>query len=140
MITKQRLRHLLTLVKQAYFRRAAGVLNISPPAHTKSIEVLESELVVTLLEFRWVASRLPARVAANLPRSIRRAGKIDVLTGDFVLAIEMDVPMPRGLHAGSSGRRGGYRGAGRSARAATATCFRLGRLAPIALGIEISAR
>lgn len=82
MITQRRLRHLLTLVKQAYFGRAAGVLNISQPAHTKSIEVLESELVVTLLEFRWVALRLPARVAANLPRSIRRAGKIDVVTGD----------------------------------------------------------
>ncbi len=46
-----------------------------------------------LLEFPWVASRLPKRVAANLPRSIGRAGNIDGLTGDFVPAIEMDVPM-----------------------------------------------
>jgi DNA-binding transcriptional LysR family regulator len=47
----------------------------------------------SLLEFPWVASRLPQRIAANLPRSIGRAGTVDALTGDFVPAIELDVPM-----------------------------------------------
>lgn len=45
-----------------------------------------------LLEFPWVASRLPSRIAANLPQSVCRAGRIDALNGDFVPAIEIDVP------------------------------------------------
>ncbi len=45
-----------------------------------------------LLEFPWVASRLPSRIAANLPQSVCRAGWIDMLNGDFVPAIEIDVP------------------------------------------------
>jgi DNA-binding transcriptional LysR family regulator len=44
-----------------------------------------------LLEFPWVASRLPSRIAANLPPACR-AGRIDALNGDFVPAIEIDVP------------------------------------------------
>lgn len=46
-----------------------------------------------LLEFPWIASQLPARIAAGLPRSSGRAGKIDALTGDFMPAIKIDVPM-----------------------------------------------
>ena len=46
-----------------------------------------------LLEFPWIASQLPARIAAGLPRSSGRAGKIDALTGDFMPAITIDVPM-----------------------------------------------
>lgn len=45
-----------------------------------------------LLEFPWVASRLPSRIAANLPQSVCGAGWIDMLNGDFVPAIEIDVP------------------------------------------------
>lgn len=46
-----------------------------------------------LLEFPWMASRLPARIAAGLPRTVGRAGKIDALSGDFIPAITIDVPM-----------------------------------------------
>lgn len=45
-----------------------------------------------LLEFPWVASRLPSRVAAKLPQAPCNAGRIDPLNGDFVPAIEIDVP------------------------------------------------
>ena len=46
-----------------------------------------------LLEFPWVASRLPSRIAVNLPQPFGRAGRIDPLNGDFVPAIEIDVPL-----------------------------------------------
>ncbi len=46
-----------------------------------------------LLEFPWMASRIPARIAAGLPRSSGRAGRIDALTGDFIPAVVIDVPM-----------------------------------------------
>lgn len=46
-----------------------------------------------LLEFPWMASRLPARIAAGLPRTVGRAGRIDALSGDFIPAITIDVPM-----------------------------------------------
>lgn len=46
-----------------------------------------------LLEFPWMASRIPARVAAGLPRAVGRAGKIDAYSGDFIPAIAIDVPM-----------------------------------------------
>ena len=46
-----------------------------------------------LLEFPWVASRLPSRITANLPDSLGAAGTIDLASGDFVPAIEIDVPM-----------------------------------------------
>ena len=46
-----------------------------------------------LLEFPWVASRIPSRIAVNLPQSLGRAGRIDTLNGDFVPAIEIDVPL-----------------------------------------------
>lgn len=50
MITQRRLQHLLTLVEYAHFGRAAAALNISQPALTKSIQGLETELGVTLLD------------------------------------------------------------------------------------------
>jgi len=46
-----------------------------------------------LLEFPWMASRIPARIAAGLPRAVGRAGNIDALSGDFIPAIMIDVPM-----------------------------------------------
>ena len=45
-----------------------------------------------LLEFPWIASRLPSRIAARLPQAPCKAGRIDPLNGDFVPAIEIDVP------------------------------------------------
>ena len=55
-----------------------------------------------LLEFPWVASRLPPRVAANLPKVACKAGRIDPFNGDFVPAIEIDVPFAlAGLIAGN---------------------------------------
>ena len=45
-----------------------------------------------LFEFPWVASRIPSRIAATLPQSVGNAGRIDAFSGDFVPAIEIDVP------------------------------------------------
>ena len=45
-----------------------------------------------LLEFPWIAPRLPPRVAAKLPQADCKAGRIDPANGDFVPAIEIDVP------------------------------------------------
>lgn len=66
--------------------------------------ILESPQVSLpqLLEFPWVTTRLPLRVAGNLPPSLGAAGKIDALNGDFVPAIEIDVPIQlAGFLAGS---------------------------------------
>ena len=49
-----------------------------------------------LVEFPWVASRLPPRIAENLPQAACKAGRIDPFTGDFVPAIEIDVPYALG--------------------------------------------
>ena len=46
-----------------------------------------------LLDFPWMASQLPARIAAGLPHSLGRAGRIDACSGDFIPAITIDVPM-----------------------------------------------
>ncbi len=50
MITQRRLLHLLTLVEYGHFGRAADALNISQPALSKSIQALEAELEVTLVD------------------------------------------------------------------------------------------
>jgi DNA-binding transcriptional LysR family regulator len=46
-----------------------------------------------LLEFPWATTRIPPRLAAAFPRPIGSAGHIDAFNGDFVPAIEVDVPM-----------------------------------------------
>jgi DNA-binding transcriptional LysR family regulator len=46
-----------------------------------------------LLKYPWATTRIPPRVAAAFPESLGRAGWIDPATGDFVPAIELDVPM-----------------------------------------------
>lgn len=46
-----------------------------------------------LLAYPWASTRLPPRVAARLPRSAVRAGRVDEVSGDFVPAIELDAPM-----------------------------------------------
>ena len=46
------------------------------------------------LDYPWVASRLPQRLASHLlPATPGCAGAYDAVTGDFVPAIEIDVPM-----------------------------------------------
>lgn len=45
------------------------------------------------LAFPWITTRLPPRIAAHIPHPIGLAGKIDPANGDFVPAIEVDVPM-----------------------------------------------
>lgn len=50
MITPRRLQHLTTLIEHGHFGRAANVLNISQPALTKSIQALETELGVALVD------------------------------------------------------------------------------------------
>ena len=49
--------------------------------------------LLPLLDFPWVATRLPARIARGLPASLGASGMIDPINGDFVPAIEIDVPM-----------------------------------------------
>jgi DNA-binding transcriptional LysR family regulator len=46
-----------------------------------------------LLEYPWVSSRLPPRVASGFPQKLGAAGSIDPINGDFVPAIEVDVPL-----------------------------------------------
>jgi DNA-binding transcriptional LysR family regulator len=46
-----------------------------------------------LLQFPWASTRVPPRVAAAFPRPPGAAGHIDPFNGDFVPAIELDVPM-----------------------------------------------
>lgn len=49
---------------------------------------------VQTLDYPWVASRIPLRLAAHfLPSKLGCAGTYDATTGDFVPAIEIDVPM-----------------------------------------------
>lgn len=55
-----------------------------------------------LFEFPWVATRIPARLVSGLPRSLGAAGTIDPQNGDFVPAIEIDVPMQLGEFLASS--------------------------------------
>jgi DNA-binding transcriptional LysR family regulator len=45
------------------------------------------------LAYPWATVRIPPRLLGNLPRPIGAAGQIDPLTGDFVPAVEIDVPM-----------------------------------------------
>jgi DNA-binding transcriptional LysR family regulator len=50
LITQRRLQHLLALAEHGHFGRAAQALDISQPALTKSIQALEVELGVTLID------------------------------------------------------------------------------------------
>jgi len=55
-----------------------------------------------LLQFPWATNRIPPRIAAALPRPPGAAGQIDPFNGDFVPAIELDVPMQLATLLGSS--------------------------------------
>lgn len=46
-----------------------------------------------LLQFPWVNTRVPPRMAAAFSRSAGRAGRFDEQTRDFIPAVEIDVPM-----------------------------------------------
>lgn len=53
-----------------------------------------SPTLAQILDYPWVASRIPLRLATHLlPATLGCAGAYDPLTGDFVPAIEIDVPM-----------------------------------------------
>lgn len=53
-----------------------------------------SPTLAQTLDYPWVASRIPLRLATHLlPATLGCAGAYDSLTGDFVPAIEIDVPM-----------------------------------------------
>ena len=45
------------------------------------------------LAYPWATVRLPPRLVAGLPRPVGAAGRIDPLSGDFVPAVEVEVPM-----------------------------------------------
>jgi len=60
LISQRRLRHLLLLVEYGHFGRAAAALNISQPAPTNSIQALEAELDVVLLDRKPGALALTA--------------------------------------------------------------------------------
>lgn len=49
--------------------------------------------LASLLNFPWAHTRIPPRLAAAFPREPVRAGRIDEFNGDFVPAVETDVPM-----------------------------------------------
>lgn len=49
-----------------------------------------------LAQYPWAISRAPPRLAAALARPPGRAGRIDELTGEFVPAIDLGVPMQLG--------------------------------------------
>ena len=46
-----------------------------------------------LLKFPWVTTRIPARIAREMPSDLGAAGTIDPANGDFVPTVEVDVPM-----------------------------------------------
>lgn len=46
-----------------------------------------------LFSYPWAATRMPARIAEKFPTSPLNAGAFDLVTGDFVPAVELDVPM-----------------------------------------------
>ena len=46
-----------------------------------------------LLRYPWATNRVPQRLAAAFPQPLGAAGHIDPFNGDFVPAIELDVPM-----------------------------------------------
>lgn len=46
-----------------------------------------------LLAYPWIATRFPREVASQLPSRLGAAGHIDEASGDFVPALQIDVPM-----------------------------------------------
>ncbi len=50
-----------------------------------------------LAAYPWVGTRLPKRVSNHFPSGPYSAGHIDTITGDFVPAIELNIPMNLGL-------------------------------------------
>ena len=43
--------------------------------------------------YPWVGTRLPSRIAAKMPPGASPAGQVDPITGDFVPAVEIDLPI-----------------------------------------------
>ena len=93
MITQRRLQHLLALVEHAHFGRAASALDISQPALTKSIQALESELGVTLIDRKHGAVGPTVFGELVIQRSKRMLTEEDELRRELALLA--------GLEAGS---------------------------------------
>lgn len=85
MITQRRLQHLRILVEHAHFGRAAKALDISQPALTKSIQALEAELGVTLIDRKYGALELTVFGELVLQRSKSILAADDELRRDIAL-------------------------------------------------------
>lgn len=91
MITPRRLRHLLVLVECAHFGRAATALHISQPALSKSIQALEAELGVTLLDRRRGGVVLTAFGELVAQRGKALLSAEDDLRREIALLADLDV-------------------------------------------------
>lgn len=91
MITNRRLRHLLALVEHGHFGRAADALNISQPALSKSIQGLEAELGVTLLDRKRGGVALTAFGDLVLRRSQAMVHAEDDLRREIALLADLEV-------------------------------------------------
>ena len=85
MITQRRLLHLLTLVEYGHFGRAAEALNISQPALSKSIQALEAELDVPLVDRKsgGVSLTVFGQVVAERSKSRYSSGRAAAAYNSF---------------------------------------------------------
>ena len=90
MITQRRLQHLLALVEHAHFGRAASALDVSQPALTKSIQALESELGVTLIDRKHGAIGPTVFGDLVIQRSKRMLTEEDELRREIALLAGLD--------------------------------------------------
>jgi DNA-binding transcriptional LysR family regulator len=91
MITQRRLRHLLLLVEYGHFGRAAAALKISQPALSKSIQALEGELGVMLLDRKRGAVVLTAFGELVVQRSKFLLGAEDDLRREIALLADLEI-------------------------------------------------
>jgi DNA-binding transcriptional LysR family regulator len=49
--------------------------------------------LAALFDYPWAGTRIPPRLAAAFPHTPVRAGRLDEFNGDFIPAVETDVPM-----------------------------------------------
>lgn len=91
MITQRRLRHLLLLVEYGHFGRAAAALKISQPALSKSIQALEGELGVMLLDRKRGAVVLTAFGELVVRRSKSLLSAEDDLRREIALLADLEI-------------------------------------------------
>ena len=58
------------------------------PLHTHKKKSMQQ-----LFDYPWISTRLPSRLAKLIPKPNQVAGRIDPINGDFIPAIEIDVPI-----------------------------------------------